>query len=573
MDKNLQILSIAATVAVGVATIIVMIIISQDPSDEIPDIHKVDQEQQIVGIEPVATKSEKTIDDYARELELLQKELEKTKEKNSQDSVVITELEKQIERLHIVIDILTEANEAYDKGNSIEAISLYNAYLEESPEDTDVKLILANEYLRSQQYTDAIRYYLQILEDPYFENNADVLNNIGLAYFHVKDLEDSETYLKQALRYEPDNHVILNNNGVLENSKNNLIKAADFFENALKIKEEFVAAKNNLLVVQLFQGKNLSEINERFDEILEDNPDNILLKNNSSTLKEAELKGLDIEHYSVNHYQGDDEFSSPELVSTNENYGNVGFLIDTASKVKEQADFRLAIHYFEESLDIDDDNSEVYNHLGEAYLEIEQYARSQENYQKSKELEPNDVNAMIGIATAKTHQSHLTEEAVMEFQDIIRLHPEKVNAIIGLGNANLELGHYESAKVECEKAQSLTQNNVNAYKCLGRAFFGLGEIDEAQTNFEKALEQNPSDIDILFALHKIGFANKDVEEMNRLLAKIENQKSTQNLNLIKLAEDYLSEGHIEISINILNSVLEKDPQNKFALELLNSISK
>ena len=76
-------------------------------------------------------------------------------------------------------------------------------------------------------------------------NNADILNNKGLALNDLRNSSAAITYFDKALAINPNDTNILNNKGLALNDLGNSSEAITYFDKALSIKPDNIIALNN----------------------------------------------------------------------------------------------------------------------------------------------------------------------------------------------------------------------------------------------------------------------------------------------------------------------------------------
>ena len=76
-------------------------------------------------------------------------------------------------------------------------------------------------------------------------NNVELLNNIAVCYFRIKNLKKAEFYYKKALIINPNNINILNNLGILKQT-NSPKEAIPLYKKILSINKDIFETKYNL---------------------------------------------------------------------------------------------------------------------------------------------------------------------------------------------------------------------------------------------------------------------------------------------------------------------------------------
>ena len=88
--------------------------------------------------------------------------------------------------------------------------------------------------------------------------------------------------------------------------------------------------------------------------------------------------------------------------------------------------------------------------------------------------------------------------AKAKFSKAIELNPNNVDAYLGMGNSKYNLKEYQSAIVDFSKAIDLNLNRYESYFARGKAYKKLKEFKLANIDFTKAIELKPNSSDAYF---------------------------------------------------------------------------
>ena len=132
------------------------------------------------------------------------------------------------------------------------AIDVLNDHLKTAVGDQSLKMVLAQEYFNDDQATKATQIVEQLLsEEP---DNAVVLNNAAWMYFQQKDSKALE-YAERAHKIKPDAGSITDTLGwILVQSDNQLQRAVELLEDAVKQSPNIPEIKYHLAVALLKTG-------------------------------------------------------------------------------------------------------------------------------------------------------------------------------------------------------------------------------------------------------------------------------------------------------------------------------
>jgi tetratricopeptide (TPR) repeat protein len=147
------------------------------------------------------------------------------------------------------------------------------------------------------------------------------------------------------------------------------------------------------------------------------------------------------------------------------------------------------------------------------------------------------------------------------------VHPDPY---IGLATIAVQRGEYDTAMSLYAKAHSVEISD--------KSFAGMGLIqmetarqEEAFENFAKALEMNPSNMVALFGIIRIGHEAEKVVEAAPFLEKYLDVDPEKHEVRYSLAGLYICMDQKEKAVEQLEMILEMDPANEAAKELLDQI--
>jgi tetratricopeptide (TPR) repeat protein len=138
------------------------------------------------------------------------------------------------------------------------------------------------------------------------------------------------------------------------------------------------------------------------------------------------------------------------------------------------------------------------------------------------------------------------DEALKEFQEIVRLAPESSLAHYWLGRCYFHRQDKEQAEKAFKQAIELDPKNYQAMVSLGRLYsLDLNKLDQAQKLLQQALEESPDNLEGRFVLGVV------------YGLKGEKQKALNEFNITFAKEGELGLYHFEIG-RILESTKDKD---------------
>ena len=153
--------------------------------------------------------------------------------------------------------------------------------------------------------------------------------------------------------------------------------------------------------------------------------------------------------------------------------------------------------------------------------------------------------------------------AIEELELALDLDADAVGARTSLGLAHQRAGRLEEAVHEYERVLRSGPLTVEAYNNLGLAYQDLGRLDAAEKILERALELAPENQDTAINLQMLRLRRKglDVVEIYSDLT----DRFPQRLELWRrLASQYAAAGRIEEAIDACRRILAIDPRDRQA---------
>ncbi len=133
--------------------------------------------------------------------------------------------------------------------------------------------------------------------------------------------------------------------------------------------------------------------------------------------------------------------------------------------------------------------AEFYSFLGEAYNKLEEYKKSDKNFDKSLKLNPNNAGLLNNYAYYLSLRGDRLDEALVFSEKSNQLSPNSSTFLDTYAWVLYKQGKYAEAKIAIEKAINSSNTVIGEiYEHYGDILFKLGEIDNAVTQWKKAKE-------------------------------------------------------------------------------------
>ena len=176
----------------------------------------------------------------------------------------------------------------------------------------------------------------------------------------------------------------------------------------------------------------------------------------------------------------------------------------TALELYRSRNFAQAEQKYQEVLQLDRGQGEIWRDLSELYYLMERYQDASVAILKAIEIESTNAyyHYTLGIITEKIGD---LAQAIKAYQAAIAFDPQLINAYNNLGNLFTQVGQLEQSELLYRQAIKVAPNQVGSYLNLGNLLLTNQQIDEAIAIYQQALQLNLHNADIF---HNLGMAFK-----------------------------------------------------------------
>jgi eukaryotic-like serine/threonine-protein kinase len=168
---------------------------------------------------------------------------------------------------------------------------------------------------------------------------------------------------------------------------------------------------------------------------------------------------------------------------------------DKYSDTKETQWAESAKAAVEEARDLNSKLPEVQLAIAEFNLRTGSYEDAVSGFQRTLELDPDNVSAHVGLGNANDSIGQ-TEVAEKAFRQAIEISPQCWSCYNELGAFLNGHARYHEAALAWEKVTELTPDNVWGYTNVGAAYFNSGQFTKASDYFSRALKLAPDNADL-----------------------------------------------------------------------------
>jgi len=357
------------------------------------------------------------------------------------------------------LSALEQALHFHSKNNFAEAKRIYKDLIDKDGKDFNALYLLGTLEVQGKNYKDGIIYLKKSLQIN--QKNFIALNNLGLAYFNLNDMELAEKYFLKSLEINPNYFESYNNLGNIFLKKKKYLKAIKNYKKCLSINNNYIISLLN--VVRLLIEKRKYKLSKK-----------ILDKIKIIEPKNAEMYFLNgiIERKNFrNDIALDNYMTSINLkLDYTEAYNEIGSLYIL------KKDFNKAEYYLKKAIEIDKNCTEAKFNIGWIKLLQENFIEGWKNYQYRKKnlsdplkfsIKIPELNNLCDLEKKKIfiYCEQGLGDIILFYRYILLLEnkvskiyfhiPDSLKYILSRKNTNIELVNNFSKSQECDFQCSL----------------------------------------------------------------------------------------------------------------------
>lgn len=145
----------------------------------------------------------------------------------------------------------------------------------------------------------------------------------------------------------------------------------------------------------------------------------------------------------------------------------------------------------QEALNTNPNDALAHFRLGNAYYDLQQLSRAEEEYREALRIDPRMVKAQGNLGSVMEEQDRLPE-AVTAYRKTVELAPRDAAAHCNLGSALYATGEIGKAVDEYREALRLNPDDAQAHYNLAVAFADARPYREALRHWQRVLELDPT---------------------------------------------------------------------------------
>ena len=336
-------------------------------------------------------------------------------------------------------------------------------------------------------------------------------NNQGVSFLNKKDLDRAEFEFKTAIELAPEYPEAFNNLGNIYKLKGDLSAAAAQFKRAIELDKHYANAYGNLGAVYLAEGK----IDDAIDIIKKG-----LKKDGTIADMHYNLGLAYLEKTKISKDKDFIGLAETEFKKATELNPNLVHVHKTLAEVyRSIGEYELSIIRYRLALGNEPNNPELWNKLGNVYLEKGDQFQAQNCFQKAQELagqtpapkQAGQDNMQMGMFYMKEKRY---QDAANSFKAASDENPLNEQAWYKTGSAYLSWAEeerlkrnnaeasrlYNEAAAALKKAKEVNPQLADASYNLGLTYLKQGKTVEAQKEWEYTTTVDPKNARALYNL-------------------------------------------------------------------------
>jgi tetratricopeptide (TPR) repeat protein len=217
--------------------------------------------------------------------------------------------------------------------------------------------------------------------------------------------------------------------------------------------------------------------------------------------------------------------------------------------------------------------------LGRAYANAEQYPEALEELQYALEAAPDfaDIHYELGVVLVCTGAY---DRAVEQFNAALEINPNYLEARQSLANVLYEMGRQEEAAhhrrllqyVQSHKGQLFGMYGgklANAHASVGDLYAEIGMFQEAALEYEKAVQIAPQFFDIVLRLARAYMTLDELEKAESTVERVISRDSRFRFQATRMLGSILQlKGEPDKAIKVWKMLLEKRPDDPETMAML-----
>ena len=360
-----------------------------------------------------------------------------------------------------------------------------------------------------------LKQYIEVIQQR-FPDDPWLSLRLSTLYVEERDLVAAKNVLIQALKSNPNDHLLLFQMATILAGEQKWKDSLTFFKSGLNAKPDSTWAMIQVAKVYLQTGKVDPAV-----EYLE-------------TARELESKEPFVFETLARIYnRKNDTFEAERIIleglSINEK--NQKLILEYANILEKRGNIKETTYAYEEALKQEPNSSFILGKLGNLYRLTDQFEKSLEFLEKAISITPKSTWIRAFYIESLTDMKHY-DRALSEITKLLEIMPDDYWAYAKRATIERERGKLDNALVAIDKSIELNPKAAWLNEIKGRILEGMFKYKDAETAFKLALSQDPDDI---FVLTRLAYVQLHLDRDNALSTIIKSiQTDDFNIETIEL---------------------------------------
>ncbi|MBQ9205473.1 MAG: tetratricopeptide repeat protein [Treponema sp.] len=417
--------------------------------------------------------------------------------------------------------------------------------------DANLLLNRAKSALIAHDYTQAARIYKNlILDDP---KNLDYKMQLGNLYVKAGKDDQALTIYNQVKRADTENlDALVAISGIYRRQKK-YEESVAVLEQALVVCEDDPKSRAKIsynLGFTYRQMGNLDDAINCFEEVVEENPSDVLANNHLGAiyaLKEKHTKAIEAYNRGLKY---------------DPNHPILQFNI--AKSYAEIGETQKALSFYEGALRAKPGWTDAIEAYADLLLGENKVGEADNAVTQALELYPEDVKMLTAKGNVFNRQS-IFEEAEIEYKKALDVDDSYKNALTGLAHALEHQGKVDEAIEMIRKAENLNPDDTKIIKQSAHIHITANKLDDAYGKITKLQEINQNDVQTINLLGQYYIVGDDASRAEECFANIKKIDPNYNEVYRDWAERFLQIGDEEKAEPYLQTAVQKDPSDALSM--------
>ncbi len=189
---------------------------------------------------------------------------------------------------------------------------------------------------------------------------------------------------------------------------------------------------------------------------------------------------------------------------------------------------------------------------------------------ENNESEKDRVN-FLSAAEILLQQNKLSEALTLAEERLARL-PLDVDARVITGNVFIGMGRLDEARDVLREVEEIISGLSLIYVRMGDIYAEKGFYRDAVIYYQKYISSNPTSDKVKEVAGKIALLEQEEPLITDMDSADDENTSKPEFYTVTLADLYIKQGHFKMAAEVLEKILEKEPENVLARVKLDTVT-